>query len=298
MTRGAAGIVIAVSLLTACARQPDREYELQGQVLAVDLARQEVTIKHDDIPQFMPGMTMAFKVARSDLLTGRQRGDLVKATLVVRDTKPHLRTLERIGSAPVAETDDDARVLATLATGDPVADVAFIDQHGTPRRLQDWQGHVVAVTFMYARCPLPNFCPLMDRQFRTVQDSLRGDAALAADVRLLSVSFDPQHDSPDVLRKHAATLQADPAIWTFVTGSAVDLDIFASQFGVSILRNNGSAQEIAHNLRTAVIDAAGRLVTVLNGSEWTPAGLLTELEKARALRMPTSEGRPSAGRPR
>ena len=298
MTRGAAGIVIAVSLLAACARQPDREYELQGLVLAVDLARQEVTIKHDDIPQFMPGMTMAFKVARSDLLTGRQRGDLVKATLVVRDTEPHLRTLERIGSAPVAETDDDARVLATLATGDPVADVAFIDQHGTPRRLQDWQGHVVAVTFIYTRCPLPNFCPLMDRQFRTVQDRLHGDAALAADVRLLSVSFDPQHDSPDVLRKHAATLQADPAIWTFVTGSAVDLDTFASQFGVSILRNNGSAQEIAHNLRTAVIDAAGRLVTVLNGSEWTPAGLLTELEKARALRMPTSEGRPSAGRPR
>jgi protein SCO1 len=298
MTRAAAGIVIAVSLLTGCARQPDREYELQGLVLAVDLARQEVTIKHDDIPQFMPGMTMAFKVARSDLLTGRQRGDLVKATLVVRDTEPHLRTLERIGSAPVAESDDDARVLATLATGDPVADVAFIDQHGTPRRLQDWQGHVVAVTFIYTRCPLPNFCPLMDRQFRTVQDRLRGDAALAADVRLLSVSFDPHHDSPDVLRKHAATLQADPAIWTFVTGSAVDLDTFASQFGVSILRNNGSAQEIAHNLRTAVIDAAGRLVTVLNGSEWTPAGLLTELEKARALRMPTSKGRSSAGRPR
>ena len=297
MTRPVAGIVIALPLLPiACAREHVREFELRGQVLSVDLARQEVTIKHEDIPQFMPGMTMAFKVASPGLLDGRQRGDLVKATLVVRDTQPHLRTLERIGFAPLSEAEMASRVPATLAPGEPVADAAFIDERGRSRRLTDWQGQVLAVTFIYTRCPLPNFCPLMDRHFRTVQDRVRTDAALAGSVRLLSVTFDPRYDTPAVLHEHAAKLHADPAIWSFVTGQADELEKFGSQFGVSILREGGTEQEIVHNLRTAVIDATGRLVTVLNGSEWAPSDLLTALVNARRTSAP--DGTATAGRPR
>jgi protein SCO1 len=297
MTGPVAGIVIALPLLLiACAREHVREFELRGQVMSVDLARQEVTIKHEDIPRFMPGMTMAFKVASPGLLDGRQRGDLVKATLVVRDTEPHLRTLDRIGFAPVSEAETGPRVAPTLAPGDPVTDAAFIDERGRSRRLTDWQGQVLAVTFIYTRCPLPNFCPLMDRHFRTVQDRVRGDAALAGRVRLLSVTFDPRHDTTGVLQEHAAKLQADPAIWSFVTGQADELEKFGSQFGVSILRDGGTDQEIVHNLRTAVIDATGRLVTVLNGSEWAPSDLLTAVANAR--RTSASEGSAGAGRPR
>jgi protein SCO1/2 len=297
MTRPLAGIVIALPLLVSgCARDHAREFELRGQVLSVDPARQEVTIKHEDIPQFMPGMTMAFKVATPGLLDGRQRGDLVKATLVVRDTQPHLRTLERIGFAPLSEVEMASRVAAILAPGEPVTDAAFIDERGRSRRLADWQGQVLAVTFIYTRCPLPNFCPLMDRHFRAAQDRVRTDAALAGSVRLLSVTFDPRYDTPAVLREHAAKLHADPAIWSFVTGQADELEKFGSQFGVSILREGGTEQEIVHNLRTAVIDATGRLVTVLNGSEWAPSDLLTALVNARRTSAP--RGTATAGRPR
>ncbi|MGH9373520.1 MAG: SCO family protein [Vicinamibacterales bacterium] len=282
-------VLLLVLTAPACSRSPTREYVLTGQVLAVDEARQEITIKHGDIPGFMPGMTMAFGVRDGKLLAGRVPGDLVKATLVVEESDVHLRTLERIGHAPVPE---DARLPAAmdlLAPGEPVTDAALVDETGAPRTLAGWRGKVLAVTFIYTRCPLPNFCPLMDRHFKAVQEQVGGDAGLKGRVQLLSVSFDPDHDTPAILAKHAAQLQADPAIWHFLTGTRGDVETFASQFGVSVIRDD--PREIVHNLRTAVIDAQGRLTTVLNGGDWTPGDLMAELRKA-------NDAGAAAGRPR
>lgn len=259
-----------------------QEYELQGQVLLVDQARREVTIKHGDIPRFMPGMTMAFKVKDDALLKGRVPGELVKATLVVEESNAHLRTIERTGMAPVPEGTSPPARLDVLAPRSPVADAAFVDETGAPRRLSDWRGKAVAVTFIYTRCPIPNFCPLMDRYFASVQDQVRREPALASQVQLLSVTFDPQHDTPAVLATHAKTLGADAAFWRFLTGDGAAIEKFASQFGVSISKD--AAPEIVHNLRTAVIDPQGRLSIILNGSEWTPADLVAELRSARDAR--------------
>jgi len=280
---GACTLALVALALGGCSRSSAREYELKGQVLAVDPARQEITIEHGDIQGFMPGMTMAFKVRDRALLEGRIPGDLVTATLVVEDADAHLRAVERTGHAPVTLPTILPRT-GILANGDTVADAAFVDETGAARRLADWRGHVIAVTFVYTRCPLPNFCPLMDRHFRSVQDQVRADPALKAGVRLLSVSFDPDHDTPPVLAKHAAALGADPDIWHFLTGTRGGVEAFASQFAVSVIREDPSETEIVHNLRTAVIDREGRLVTVLNGSDWTPAELMTELRRAHDAR--------------
>jgi len=274
---GAKSVIVLLLLIVACGPGDGREYELRGQIVAVDPARQLVTIKHEDIPRFMPGMTMAFRVANKSLLDGRTAGDLVKATLVVRDGDVHLRTLERTGFSPVAETA--VSPLAPLAPGDTVADAAFVDQSGTARRLSDWRGQVLALTFIYTRCPVPTFCPVMDRHFRAVQDGILSDPRMKDRARMLSVSFDPAHDTPAVLSQHAAKVRAEPGIWSFLTGRADQIDAFARQFGVSIVRESETSEEIVHNLRTAVIDANGRLATILNGSEWTPADLLSEIRK-------------------
>jgi protein SCO1/2 len=274
------GIVIALMLSAACSRPAAREYHLRGQVIAIDAARQEVTITHEDIPGFMPGMTMPFKVADRALLEGRVPGDLVTATLVLRDTDASLTRLERVGSAPLPVTA--APVAPRLAVGEVVEDGQFVDEQGRPRRLSDWRGNAIAVTFMYTRCPLPNFCPLMDRQFKAVQDLVRKDAGLNGHVRLLSVSFDPEHDTPEVLAGHAAALGANPDVWRFVTGTPADVDRFGAQFGISVMRDD--PREIVHNLRTAVIDGERRLVAVFNGGDWTPAELVKELRSARAGR--------------
>jgi protein SCO1/2 len=242
-------------------------------------------------------MTMAFKVADRKLLDGRRPGDLVRGTLVVQEADAHLRTLERTGFSALSEAPPPVRT-PQLARGDRVADATFVDEEGKPRRLTEWQGRIVAVTFIYTRCPLPNFCPLMDRHFKAVQDRIREDPALAGRARLLSVSFDPRHDTASVLSQHASNLKADPSIWQFVTGAPDEVDAFAAQFGVSILRDAASDQEIVHNLRTAIIDAQGRLVTILNGRDWTPSDLLTELRNAGAEpRLPQEGQLDATGRP-
>ena len=267
----------------ACNRAPEaRQYELQGQILAVKPESREVLIKHGDIKGFMPGMTMPFKVNDAALLHGRQAGDLVTATLVVEEVDAYLTTLTRIGTAPL---DPELEVIATdgaiLQPGDLVPSQTLVDQDGKPRALGSFQGHRTALTFMYIRCPLPTFCPMMDRHFAAVQATVKKDPSLA-DVRLVTVSFDPEADTPAALKAHAQALGADPAVWTFLTGTPEEIDKLTRRFGVLVERDPANAIEITHNLRTAVIDPDGRIVTVHSGADWTPAQLVADLKAAPA----------------
>jgi protein SCO1/2 len=268
--------VVTLAIATACTARA-REYELRGVIVAVDPARQEVTIKHEDIPQFMPGMTMPFKVRDAALLKGRVRGDLVRATLVVEESAAHLRTLERTGSTPVIEPAP-APLETVVETGNLVPDANFVDQDGKIRHLSEWRKYALAVTFIYTRCPIPDFCPLMDRHFKTAQATIQGDPVLRERARLLSVSFDPAHDRPPVLAAHARRLEADPRVWTFVSGDGVER--FASQFGVSIIRDRATPEDVTHNLCTAVLDTSGRVSAILRGNEWTPPELIASLRTA------------------
>ncbi len=242
----------------------------------IDRANAKVTIKHDDIRGFMPAMTMAFDVRDVGQLRDRQPGELITATLVVEDNAAYVSAIQRTGTAPLADAHPPAPVDVVQA-GEPAPDAEFIDQSGRSRRFSEWRGQVVGVTFVYTRCPLPNFCPRMDGNFRDVQRVIAVDPALRGRAHLVSVSFDPAYDTPAVLSAHAARVGADPAHWTLVTGNREQLDRFTSRFGVSIVRDDKAGAEIVHNLRTAIIDADGRLVTILSGNDWTPADLLGHL---------------------
>jgi protein SCO1 len=277
-----AAVVLAVG--AAGCQRPAQHYQLTGQIVAVDPARQELTIKHEDIPGFMPGMTMAFKVWAPRLMDGRLPGEIVTATLVVNGTEAHLRDVARTGFSPVVEAHPGTRVQNLLQPGDAPRDTTLVDETGSRHRLQDFRGQTLAVTFIYTRCPLPNFCPVMDRHFRAVQEQLRADPDLRGGVRLLSVSFDPEHDQPASLAKHAAKVGADSTVWHFLTGDRADVEAFAAQFGVSVMREGARPDEIVHNLRTVIIDGEGKLVTSFSGSEWTPADLVAEIRRARTKR--------------
>jgi protein SCO1 len=270
---------VAVFLTSvACSRA--REYELQGQVLAVDRARREITIKHGDIRGFMPGMTMPFHAKDAKLLDCCQPGDLVRARLVVEDATGYLAAIERTGHAPLAETTP-ATPMDVLDPGEPVPDIQLTDETGRRRRLAEWRGKVLAVTFTYTRCPLPDFCPRMDEQFKSVQSSVLADAGLRDRVALLSISFDPAFDTPTILEAHARRVGADPLIWHFATGEQHEIDAFASRFGVLIIREPSNPSDITHNLRTAVVDSRGRLREILNGTGWAPEELLAALRQAQ-----------------
>ncbi len=267
-----------VVFLAACQQQPPqppaREFELQGQILGIEPSRNEVLIKHDDIKGFMPAMTMPFTVKDPALLSGRQRGDLVTATLVVSDTSAHLSALTRTGHAPLPAAPAGPRV---LLPGDAVPDATLIDQDGRTRSISSFRGHRVVLTFIYTRCPLPEFCPLMDRHFVALQKTVQGDAALR-DVRLVSMTMDPEYDTPGVLKQHAARLKANPSVWTFLTGEPKAASEFWLPFAIYTERDLGTGANLTHNLRTAVIDAEGRLMNIHSGNDWTPADLVANLK--------------------
>jgi protein SCO1 len=269
--------------VAACSRGPEpKHYELRGQVLGLKPESQEVLIKHEDIKGFMPGMTMPFKVKEGKLLAGIQAGDLVTATLVVADTDAHLSAITKTGHAELEAPPASASSgFELLKDGETVPDQLLIDQDGKPRPMSAMRGHRVALTFTYTRCPMPNFCPLMDRNFQALQREVKKTPALA-DVRLVTVSFDPEFDTPPVLKAHAQRVEADPLIWTFVTGDRDEVERFAARFGVTIERAEQNPIDITHNLRTAIIDTAGRVVKVHTGNSWTPAEVLADLKATPA----------------
>ena len=271
------GSVLAVLglLVLGCRPAPEgRRYALTGQVLAVHAERDEVLLRHDDIPGFMPAMVMPFTVRERRLLAGLRPGELVEGVLVVGESTAFLEALAKTGFRPLPpETARGPAPEGSLAPGDPVPDLSLVDSEGRKRRLSDWRGRPLAVTFIFTRCPLPEFCPALDKRFAELQDLVRADPALLRSALLLSISFDPAFDAPEVLRNHSRRLGADPALWVFASGAAADVDAFGGAFGLSLVRDSA----ITHNLRTAVIDPSGRLVKVYRGSDWAPRDVARDL---------------------
>ncbi len=280
---GTLAAVACVSASAACSRPaPPKEYPLKGQILAVDPAKRELTINHEDIPGFMPGMVMTYRVTDPKELEGRKRGDIVTATLVVDDLRTEVRNIKLIGQKPVEPAAARAATTPIIETGEVVPDSSLVDTRGEAKRLSDYRGKIVVLTFLYTRCPLPEFCPRTERNLLQLQKTVLGDEALRDRVHLIAVSLDPQYDTPEVLRKHAAAIGARPDTWTFLTGDVDTVENFGARFGLTIMRNPSEPAKITHNLRTAVIGADGKLLQIFDGADWTPSQVLTAVREARA----------------
>jgi protein SCO1 len=278
-------LCLSVAVLSGgCAKKSDqREFTLQGQVLSVADNHQQATINHEAIKGFMAAMTMPYNVHDPKQLEGIAPGDLVNATLIVETNDAYLTNLKKVGEAPLpkppaeAATPSASSGFELLKTGEAVPDATFVDQNGKRRAFKAFQGAPVLVTFIYTKCPMPTFCPLMDQHFAAIQKKMKDDPALRGRVHLVSISFDPINDTPPVLKAHAKKLGADPGTWTFLTGDRDEIDKFAMRFGVSVARATTDQRDITHNLRTAIVDAGGKLVKVYVGNEWTPDQALADL---------------------
>jgi protein SCO1/2 len=270
-------------LVAGCSRSSsEREYTLQGQVISVATDRKAATIKHEEIKGFMAAMTMSYQVRDAVEFEGLKPGDLITSTLVIISNGANLKDVKRVGEAPLEQVATNTLAAPAssgfelLKPGEAVPDVAFVDQDGRPRQFAAFKGAIVLMTFIYTKCPMPTFCPMMDRNFAAVQARLKSSPGLK-NVQLVSVSFDPATDTPAVLKKHAATLGADPSRWTFLTGDRDDIDRFAARFGIAITREMDDPTNITHNLRTAIVDAKGALVKAYTGNEWTADQAIADL---------------------
>ena len=276
-------VLASLGLIAGCGREPEaKSYQLTGQILAVHPDKQSLTIKHQDIPGLMPGMTMTFAVKDPAMMAGREPGQIVKATLEVANESSRLTAIEVTGKEPIkAMAAELALAEGLLKEGEPLPDATFVDQNGRFRPLTDWRGGPLAITFTYTRCPIPEFCPRMDRNFLQVSKAIEADPELRGRAKLLTISFDPDYDTPAVMKAHAKKIGADERVWTFATGRRNDVELFAARFGVAVTREGNTPGDVVHNLRTIVVDSSGTIRTMHSGNEWTPAELVDGLRKAR-----------------
>jgi protein SCO1/2 len=248
-------------------------FQVHGQVRGLEAAGKTIRIAHEAIPGYMPAMTMPFHVKDATLLKGLSVGDRVQFELVVtRDDSwiAHVETVSTEASAVAATVTKPAasipdRETERVQTGEAVPDFQLIDQNGRPFRLSELRGKAVVLTFIYTRCPIPNFCPLMSKNFADLQGRLEKE--FSGRYQLVSVSLDPRFDRPEVLKEYASRYGADERHWRFATGDEEQINFVTGLMGLFHEPENGL---ISHDLRTALIGPDGRLVQLWKSNVWTP----------------------------
>ncbi len=264
-------VLLFVSGLTACSRPPAaKHYELQGRVVAVDSGARQLTIAHKDIPGLMEGMTMPFTVSDKDVWVFKSiaPGDQVHATLVLGE---HAE-LQDVTFTRHSETESDGTsALRIPQPGDEVPDFTLVNQNGKTIQFHQFRGKPLLLTFIYTRCPFPDYCPRMSNNFAQVMQQLQRDPKVFGEAQLLSVSIDPEHDNPAAMRNYGERYvgRVDPrfAHWEFASGSPEQVRKVADFFGLAYNQKDG---QIVHGLVTVLIGKDGKVAKVYSGNDWTP----------------------------
>ena len=273
-----AGLLLALGTFAYTLFFDSQTYEVKGRVAGL---RDDTTlvVEHERIPGYMPPMTMPVPVRDPSLLSGLSPGDPIQFRLDVSDDIAQIVDLKTIADSLVAThpTRSSSTPASTpgastsiLREGEPLPpDLTLTNQASEPVRLGDFQGKVLVLTFIYTRCPLPNYCPRMSNQFASLQPKLR--AKYGPKVHLLSISFDPAYDTPQVLRDYADRYTDRLDTWTFATGDSTQIERAASLFGIYTEQDGG---QITHNLVTAVIGPDGTIHRLFRGNDWTESDVM------------------------
>ena len=258
-------------------------YKLRGKVVSTDAAKGEVTLNHEAIPGFMEAMTMPYKLKDPSILGELHPGDVITADVLVSQDPDGDVLLDHIVVVAQAKPDYLPKVSYHVpAPGDPVPDFKLRNQDGRPIHLGQFRGKALLVTFIYTRCPLPDFCPRVTRNFAVVDKQLAADPALYSRTHLVCVSFDPEHDTPERLRAYGATYIGSDAKsafthWDFAVPEKPVLAEMAKFFDLGI--TNEADSTITHSLSTTLIGPDGKVVRFYPGNEWTAEQVLGDVKQ-------------------
>jgi len=285
-------LALGCLLLAACASAPDEKADrLQHDVYSVTGLVQEIKgeglvaiIHHDPIPGYMEAMTMPFTANTTNVFAGLNKDEQITFELHVTEDDSYVENVSKTGKIirdGLANRRDFrlVRDVEPLSVGDLMPNYGFTNQFGKGVELNDYRGKVVAMTFIFTRCPLPDFCPRMTGHFSRIQEQLKKDPVLEKDWHLLTLSFDPDFDTPASLRLYGERNGYDPEKWTLMTGALVDIDAITEQFGMIFFRDAGTIN-FNHNLRTVVLDPDGRIRTILIGDAWETKELMDAMKEA------------------
>jgi protein SCO1 len=265
----AASLLMAGGRLTAQASLPPtpaktnvRTFQLQGVVKELPADGGTVVIAHEAVAGYMPAMTMPFKVKAPSELTGLRVGEKVRCRLKVTDTESWVEGI--VGQASrlpqeAAETQQGTGETPVLHPRHPLLDYPFTNELGQRVRISDFRGQALAVTFFFTRCPIPDYCPRLSKNFEEASEKLTALSGGPTNWHFLSVTFDPEFDTPAVLKAYAERYHYDPKHWTFLTGPRDKISQLAEGSGIKLQHTGGF---ISHNFRTLIVNAEGHLQTV------------------------------------
>jgi protein SCO1/2 len=271
--------LISLFAFTAC--QPKQapqasaganKYELKGKVVSADKANSKVTIAHEEIKGYMEAMTMPFTLTEEWVYSELTPGADIQATLVVDKGMSWLENpvVTKV-SDPIAGRSEETNIEPKV--GDDTPDFTLTNQDGKRISFKQLRGKPVLLTFIYTRCPLPDYCPLMTTNFQSIQKAAPADKNL----QLLSITVDPAYDTPKVLREYALRNDAkhDFKRWQYATGSTEEIKKVAEYFGLNYWPEN---DQIIHGLRTALISADGKVIKTWRGNDWKPEEIVRTLQ--------------------
>lgn len=273
-------VVTIVLLLTGCkppapvppAEKPaTNSYAVRGVVQEIPADHRTANIKHEKIPGYMAAMTMDFSVKDTNVLNGISAGDEITFNLVVTENDDWIENLAIVGKTNVAVKPTWHVAESELKAGDTLPDFEFTGEDGKAFHLADFRGGAVAFTFFFTSCPLPEYCPRMNKNFAEARKIISTTTNAPANWQLLSISFDPDFDKPEIIGGYATFYRgSNPDRWRFAVASTNTLAGLAPKVDLSFWREEGS---ISHNLRTVVLDTNGKIFHQFDGNDWTPQEL-------------------------
>jgi protein SCO1/2 len=281
-----------ISAAPSASDQNAKSYSALGVVEQIAPDRRTVTIHHQNIPGYMMEMTMDFPVQNTNELNGISPGDKITFMLIVTEKDDWVEKIQRVGRA-AETTTNSAPMLHTinseLKPGDILPDYELTAEDGKQIHFADFRGKVLAFTFFYSRCPLPDYCPRMSNNFHETRKLILVTPNAPTNWQFLSISFDPDFDTPEVLSNYGSVYRGgDDDRWIFASASAKTLANLAPNLDLMIMRAGENI--MAHGLRTVVLDPQGRIFRQLDGNKWTPQELASVILEA-------ARGRPTVVQP-
>ncbi len=279
-------LALGLALVTVGCQKPvaslpaPRTYEVKGIVRSLNFAEHQVIIQHEDVPGFMPSMTMPFAYRSLQEVEALSVGDAISFRLAVDDRNSWIEGVRKVDAATVNLPKDSMPVAPTvkverLKEGDALPDFALTDDRSQPITRATFARKPLLLTFIFTRCPVPNFCPLMSRNFAEIRKELaEHDPADAATAQFLSISFDPTFDTPERLAEYASHIATDRGGWHFACGVPEEIARLTKAFSVYVQPESGT---IVHGLCTALVAGDGTITRIWRGNSWEPSEVVAAI---------------------
>jgi protein SCO1/2 len=265
-------------------------FHLHGKIVSVNANDHSAEVDQDAIPGFMGAMTMFYPVPDATVLATLAPGDEITADVVVTEGVPHLENVVIVKKAPQPKPDPASNSNFHMPQpGDAVPDFALLDQNGRRIHLRSFRGDALLLTLIYTRCPFADFCPKVSDNFAHLYAMLRKETGSPSRIRLLSVSFDPAHDTPAALRTYAASFRDTTGTdrpfdrWEFASAQEKELPEIAKFFG---LYYNAEHGQITHSISTSLISPDGKILAWFHDNNWKPSDLMADATKALTVQAP------------